>query len=45
MYIAEFGSSSGMTSTSRALANAIFPDGTTDEIVVDKAYDKRPVSR
>ncbi|CAN4005173.1 MobA/VirD2-like nuclease domain-containing protein, partial [Dysosmobacter welbionis] len=41
VYIAEFGSSSGMTSTSRALANAIFPDGTTDEIVVDKAYDKK----
>ena len=40
VYITEFGSSSGMTTTSRALANATFPDGTTDEIVVDEAYDK-----
>ena len=40
VYIAEFGSSSGMTSTSRAVAYAIFPDGTAKEIVVDEAYDR-----
>ena len=40
VYIAEWGSSSGMQSTSRALANATFPDGKTNEIVVDEAYNK-----
>ena len=40
VYIAEFGKTNNMSSTSRAVAYAIFPDGTDAEIVVDKAYDK-----
>ena len=39
VYIVEFGRNHNMTSTSRAMAYAIFPDGTADEIVVKEAYD------
>ena len=42
VYISAFGSTSGLNT--KAVANAIFPDGTSEEIVVKEAYDKKTPS-